>query len=225
MHAYLRVPAALILASVTAPTRAQDHAWFTLESSSAPVNVLSQGPGQTLVIEQLSPGNTTLTIGYNFTADLYYLDYPGVDTMASYSIKLEPDVNNGSQGVLFANPVNISPTYNGSSFAQTGPTLHYGIMSNNLTGIDGLVLTFEVTIDNRDLEPSITNFFGEWGDMHQVFNNGWWWYGHAGPNPPNYGYIGVSFGSLPVISVAHVPEPATAWAALAGSLLVIRRRR
>ncbi len=61
---------ALAFLASTAVASANDTSWFSLLGGGT---LVSQGPGQTLVIEKpLGPGTTVLTIGYNFSNTKQY---------------------------------------------------------------------------------------------------------------------------------------------------------
>lgn len=212
---------ALAMAAGASVAQAADNAWFTLQGGGPDVTVISQGPGQALVIEkQPGPGTTTLTIGYNVSS--------AGGPLGGYAYAL--NAQSQGQTALFSNPQNVGAGFSAPFPGPTGETLVYGAGSPAGTGAPGLVSTFTLVINK--LGPlGETNIFGDFGPTAQAYASGYAWYGRVGPNPVTYGLpnyaddVGPGWGPLPVITIRNIPEPASIALLGVGALALIRRRK
>ncbi len=219
--------AAVALLAASSVATAADNAWFTLEGG--PGTVVTSGPGNTLIVEKDAGSSATLRIGYNFNSSF--------GPMASWSIALNTagdlgatsSFGNGANGGLSGYTVNTGTLANGSSSFNVGQ-----VSTNNpANGTTGLAYLFDLTVSAGPL-GSGASVTGDFGGAEQAYSSGFYWYGFVGANPISYGrtggYTGAvdvtpGWGSLPVIIVRNVPEPATIALLGLGALALIRRRK
>lgn len=214
--------AALALIGSASVARAADAAWFTLESAGGPgagsVSVVSQGPGQALVIEK--QGDVSLNIGFRFT-NTY------TSGMFGWAIAL----NSSAPG-----------TFSGGNFLGTGYAQNFGAgpVGNTLvaaqsttsvgSGSSGYVYNFNLNLLGEPI-GNIVNVTGDYGFSGMTYDSNFAWYGTVGSNPITYGIAGYdgnpggTWGQLPVIVVRNVPEPATMALLAFGAIALIRRRK
>lgn len=220
--------ATIALLAATTAASAVDTAWFSLEGGT--VLNSSQGPGAALVIEK-NLDTVTLTIGYNVSS--------GSGALAGWAIAITSQQTPGKSVSVdgftrLGAGYNIPTGGNAPVSLSGGGTFDIGAGAINADGTTGLVFTFELTIDGKT-DQSTTDIFGSFGTSEQVRSDGVQWYGTVGPNAGSgglgdpvgvvYGYAGTSFGSLPVISITNIPEPATLALLGLGVVALIRRRR
>lgn len=210
---------ALALAAGASVAQAADNAWFTLQSGGPGVSLISQGPGQALIIEKgPGPGTTNLTIGYNITSEQ--------GGMGGYAIALNATAT-ADQQVTFSNPQNVGAGYTAPFPGPIGQGLVYGAGAPAGNGGTGLVLTFNLSILKPASSPGEVLVLGQFGPTEQAYGNGSLWFGSVGPNPPDYGSAAFygTWGDLPVIVIRNIPEPASIALLGLGALALIRRRK
>lgn len=221
MKRLVALVASLALVASASVASAVDNAWFTLEGGGgADINVISQGPGQALIIEKgPGPGITTLTIGYNLTSEQ--------GGMGGYAIALNAQANAG-QVAAFANPTNLSPTYSAIFPGALGDVLVYGAGAPAGNGAAGLVMSFNLIIDKpTTAADGSVLVLGQFGPTDQAYGNGALWFGSVGPNAPDFGSAAFygTWGDLPVIEIRNIPEPASLALLGIGAFALIRRRK
>lgn len=223
--------AAIALLTGFSVAKAADNAWFTLEGSSGAgagsvVVVQQGGPGQALIVEK--QGDVSLNIAYRFTNSY-------ATGMSGWAIALSaigPGANTFSDGA------NAGLTgYDSSNGGTTGgPAFFAGQTSSAGTGGQGRAYNFTLNSLGQGALAGITNVTGDFGPSEQAYGGeiqGAAWYGFVGPNPISYGRVGYvgsvdttpGWGSLPVIIVRNVPEPATIVLLGLGAVALIRRKR
>ncbi len=215
-----------------------DSAWFTLEGQGANCAGVqfSQGSDQPLLITNKPLNCDRLTIGYRFTADK---GWDGDGLMIGYAINL----STASPEISASNVSHVASgydyTYVGSVGSGAGLLINQGraatMTLNGTTGIDNLVMTFDLNFTNKSSGTQLIT--GDFGTGKQVYGGtyaGYLWYGRVAGGPISYGsgnYSGGPHDTVPgwgnqaVISITNVPEPASLALLGCGAFALIRRRR
>ncbi len=230
MRRFVLLVAALAAMATGSVANAADNMWFTLVSSNGDAVAIEQGPGSALVIEKL-PSTTTLRIAMNFTASDNLTGNDAVG-MSSYSFAL-----NSTAGFFSNGAIGDVTNYNAPAGGADGDgSFGFQNLSAAVNGSDGVGYLFDLTINDATL-GLVANVTGDFpSNMIYGINHsfpGARWYGFVGGNPISYGspsYTGgldvtPGWGSLPVISVINVPEPASMALLAMGAVALIRRRR
>jgi hypothetical protein len=212
--------AAVALMASASVANAVDHAWFTYEGGTCTgVQVTASGPGQMLTIVKDAAPTCNIVIGYRVTSNEQQ------NNMASYAFRLDNGADLSLVSVDQSPGAGLFPT----PFSFGGSLIDIGALNSSPAGVTGaqldaignLVAKFTIQIAKPNAGSHLIT--GGWGSSDQALTQ-YAWQGSAGPNPSTDG-ASDSWGTLPVISITNVPEPATLALLGFGAFALIRRRR
>lgn len=209
--------AAVAALMVSGVANAAGNAWFELVGTAPEGVVATGGVGQTLIIDK-GQDPVVLNIGF-------FLNTGGENIF-------------GWAMGTHATPGATYNVYEPASWAggdAAGYNAHIGPAGLGLAGLDhagttaaaapaaGLMFEFELIIDKPFL--GITEIYAFVGGNAIATETGYGWMGAWGPNAPIEGYPYTDAGTLPMIIINNIPEPATIALLGLGAVALIRRRR
>lgn len=220
---FLIVSALAAMLATPAVSFGAAHVWFQLESGD--VTLVSSGQDQTLVLDKSDAAQVySFTVSMMANIDLGVLGH-STDLMADGPVTAGPfaGINPGVPDFFFTNAPGNQPPEAGTFADDIGSSV-----VGQYLGAAVNLGTIELTIDKTSGPTGDISVFARvgglgWGDSSadgapDVF---------YGPNTALDGNPvgGTPYGTLPVITIRQIPEPATMGLLALGAIAVVRRRR